>query len=271
MAFLPLHRDKEHRFKTGRWTWSEHEAKLKFHSHKPADNDDKKTKNHSRAVDAGLKFAEHIDVADEKIFHEIFLRPGSFYDSDVVTVQDIKNLALFTMKAKVERRFIDFLHSETFDKFMQSTIFYIDKFLMVLELLLIRRDMEAAGQIRDTFSIKAEQFMSRQLSDRRALIAREYSKVSPRPHQFSLIRFPTSFQILLMCNKEVSSKSRFEVRPTVGKDLQFFESLIDFTIQCTFIALHRRAFNTICEYQFRFGFEFLAFSQFFLCRCSLTM
>lgn len=54
-----------------------------------------------------------------------------------------------------------------------------------------------------------------------------------------------------MCNKKVSSTSHFETRPTAEKDLQFFESLIDFTIQCTFIAMHRRAFNTICEYQFR--------------------
>lgn len=177
MPFLPLHRDKEHKFKSGYWTWCEHEVKLKFHSHEPAD-DDKKAKNHSRAVDVGLKFAEHIDVAHEKIFLEIFQRPSYFYDSEVVTVQDIKNLALFTLNTKVMRRFIEFVHCETFDKFLHSVIFYIDMFLMVLELLLIRRDQEAKGQIRDNFSIKAEQFLSKRLSDRRVLIAREYSKVS---------------------------------------------------------------------------------------------
>lgn len=250
MPFLPLHRDKEHKFKTGHWTWSGTEAKLKFHSHVPAADDDKKTKNHSRAVDAGLKFAEHIDVADETVFREIFLRPSSFYDSEAVTVQDIKNLALFTLKSKAPRRFIEFVHSTTFDQFLHAIIFYTDFFLMVVELLLIRRDKEANGQLRDNFSIKAEQFLARQLSDRRVLVARDYSKVSyPLDHiNFPLISFPTSFQILLMCNKKATTSGRFEARPTPEKDLQFFESLIDFTIQCTFIAMQRRAFNTICEF-----------------------
>lgn len=250
MPFLPLHRDKEHKFKTGHWTWSGTEAKLKFHSHVPAADDDKKTKNHSRAVDAGLKFAEHIDVADETVFREIFLRPSSFYDSEAVTVQDIKNLALFTLKSKATRRFIEFVHSTTFDQFLHAIIFYTDFFLMVVELLLIRRDKEANGQLRDNFSIKAEQFLARQLSDRRVLVARDYSKVShPLDHINSpLISFPTSFQILLMCNKKATTSGRFEARPTPEKDLQFFESLIDFTIQCTFIAMQRRAFNTICEF-----------------------
>lgn len=48
---------------------------------------------------------------------------------------------------------------------------------MVLEFLLIRRDKEADGKIRDTFSTKVERFKSKELSDRRLLMAKEYSKV----------------------------------------------------------------------------------------------
>lgn len=174
MSFLPLHRDKEHKFKNGTWTWGEHEEKLKFHPH----GDDKKTKKdiHS-VVDAGLQFKTHVDVAEEKIFREIFLRPNSFYDSDVVTLQDIKNLVLFNMKSTTTKKFIEFLHSEAYDKFLHGIIFYTDLFLIVLELLLIRRDDELKGFVRDTFSVKVEQFLSKQLSDRRLLIARDYSKV----------------------------------------------------------------------------------------------
>lgn len=174
MSFLPLYRDKEHKFKSGRWTWDEHEGELKFHPH----GDDKKTKNELRSmVDAGLQFKAHVDVAEEKIFREVFLRPNSFYDGDVVTLQDIKNLVLFTLKSTTTQKFIDFLHTEAFDKFLHAIIFYADLFLMVLELLLIRRDKELDGFVRDTFSVKVEKFLSKQLSDRRLLIARDYSKV----------------------------------------------------------------------------------------------
>jgi Protein phosphatase 1 inhibitor len=170
MAFLPLHRDKEHKFKNGSWTWSEHESALKFHPH----DGDKKTKNRP---DGGLKFKELIGASEEKIFREVFQRPNCFYDSEVVTLQDIKNLVLFTMNSSMTRKFVEFVHLPLFDKFLRSIIVYVDAFLMVLEYLLIRRDKATEGKVRDTFSIKVEQFLSKQLSDRRLMIAREYSKV----------------------------------------------------------------------------------------------
>lgn len=181
MSFLPLHRDKEHKFKNGHWTWAEHESKLKFHSH-----DDKKTKNSS--VDAGAKFKKNVDVAEEKIFRENFQRSSAFYDSEVVTLQDIKNLVLFTMNSRAAPKLIKFLHCGGFDKFLHGLIFYVDLYLLILEYLLIRRDKELKGEIRDSYSIKVEQFLSRQLSDRRLLVAREYSKVR---------RYSTSTQLKL--------------------------------------------------------------------------
>ena len=177
MSFQPLHRDKEHKFKNGFWTWGENDVKLKFHSHVA---DDKKTKSHFHPVDAGLEFRKFIDVAEEKIFREIFVRPNSFYDSEVVTIQDIKNLVLFSIESGTTQKFIDFVHRDSYDEFLHAIIFYMELYLMVLELLLIRRDKEAAGIIRDTYSIKVEQFLSKQLSDRRLLIAKAYSKVFMR-------------------------------------------------------------------------------------------
>lgn len=188
MSFLPLHRDKEHKFKNGHWTWAENEAKLKFHSH----GVDKQTKTkHCGLVDAGLKFSEHIDMAEEKIFREVFLRPGKFYDSDVVTLQDIKNLVLFTMKSRATNRLIEFLHIQTFDKFLHAIIFYTDLFLLVLEYLLVRRDKEANGEIRDSYSIQVERQLSKLLSDRILLIAREYSTVCLKLRLKATLMFST--------------------------------------------------------------------------------
>jgi hypothetical protein len=100
-------------------------------------------------------------------------------------------------------------------------------------------------------SIRVERFLSKQLSDRRLLMAREYSKI--------LVQSADK-------NKK-NKKKKKKTRLTAEKDLIFFESMIDFTIQCTFIAMHRRAFNAICEFQFHpalasFSFDSLSFFLF---------
>jgi Protein phosphatase 1 inhibitor len=174
MSFLPLHRDKEHKFQNGCWSWGETDASLKFHRN----GSDKKVSQRSRATDEGDKFKEFISAAEEQIFRQVFQRPNSFYDSDVVTLQDIKNIALFTMNSRAAPTFLAFVHSTLFDRFLHGVVFYVDMFLMVLEFLLIRRDKALKGQVCDVFSIKVEQFLSKTLSDRRLLIAREYANVS---------------------------------------------------------------------------------------------
>lgn len=245
MTFQPLHRDKKHKFKNGHWTWQPYDdvnGKLKFHSHSPIILADKKVtkRPHDDDVEVGLKFSSYIDEAEEKIFLEIFQRPKNLspHDSDVITIQDIKNLTLFTSSSRSRngsmKDFIEFLHTSPFDEFLHATIFYIDHFLLTLEFLLIRRDETSSeGKIKDLLSMRIERFLSKQLSDRRLLMARQYS------------------QILIQQSKKLS---------TMKKDLIFYESLIDFATQCTFIAMHRRAFNAICEFQFRSSLEWLPFS-----------
>lgn len=232
MSFLNLHRDKEHEFKNGKWSWDETSpiAELKFTP------DCFKTESQEEApqtLEASLHFSDNMNVAEEKLFREIFQRKPNFYDSHVITLQDIKNLSFFLLKIEVTNRLIEFLHNETYDMFLYSIIFYFEHYLKVLEFLLIRRDQESTGRSRDSYSLKVEQFLSKQLSDRRLLIAREYSK------------------ILLMTNKEFTS-NKFATRPTARKDLKFFEHLIEFTSHCTWIAMHRRGFNAISEYSMTF-------------------
>lgn len=172
-SFQPLHRDKEYKFKSGHWTWGPGESKLKFHPHE----DDKRVSIQNQAAGPAASYKQFINVAEEQIFREIFARPKGSFDSAVITLQDIKNLALFTRTPKSTQKFLRTVHSDMFDEFLHSTIFYMDFFLLVLELLLIRRDETADGRVRDTFSIRVEQFLSKQLTDRRVLMARDYSKV----------------------------------------------------------------------------------------------
>jgi hypothetical protein len=237
MSFLSLHRDKKHKYKKGYWKWQDDDeevsSKLKFYPHTSVSRMEEK----EQVVAIGLDFADHIDETEEKIFREIFQRPNSFYDSDVITIQDVKNLALFILKTPTSSHLIDLLHTSAFDEFLHATIFYIDLFLLTLELLLIRRDETLSeGKVRDTISMRVERNLSRQLSHRRLLMAREYSKI-----------------LLQSASDLPQSMERKRPKLTAEKDLILFESLIDFTIQCTFIAMHRRAFNAICEFQFHFS------------------
>jgi hypothetical protein len=205
MSFVPLYRDKKHKFKNGYWTWNENDTKLKFHSHgtKPHDDmkgegrhnlwkvplalkvkikaSDKKEKNEnaSKLDDVGLRFVNDIDETEEQIFLEYFQRPKKYCDSSSITIQDVKNLAFFTLKSRITNDIIEFFHTKTYDKFLHAVIFYVDHFLLILEYLLIRRDeLNQEIKIRDTYSMEIERFLSKQLSDRRLLIAREYSKVN---------------------------------------------------------------------------------------------
>ncbi|KAG5674380.1 hypothetical protein PVAND_004354 [Polypedilum vanderplanki] len=180
MTFVPLYRDRKHKFGNGYWTWNdENGLKLKFYSHESEAVEllrkqdrkqqtsalsivvdegkmkasDKQRKNHCDSSDVGLKFVNHMRGRRE-IFLQFFQRP---------------NL------------------SDTID--------------------------------------------NDRLSDRRLLLAREYSNI-------------------LMYNKNQSKNSK-------NFGLKFYEALIDFTIQCTFIALHRRCFNAIsCELNRLFRTEF---------------
>lgn len=204
MSFLALYRDKKHKFKNGYWVWNEKMSKLKFCSHgkepqvdtmlaeaenghyKPLQVDFKiqkrKTMPNVEAIkphDEGrLTFVNDIDETEEKIFHDFFKRPKGFDDSDVITIQDIKNLAFFTLKSKILDDLVVFFNTDVYDEFLRAVFVYFNQFLLTIEFLLIRRDeLNEANKIRDNYSLEIERFLSKQLSDRRLLIAREYSKV----------------------------------------------------------------------------------------------
>lgn len=174
MSLEPLDGDKKHKYTNGQWTWNKEKGKLKFHPHEHV------TKRNSYLlplIDVGLNFADYINEPEQQIFSKVFQRPKLYYDSEVITIQDIKNLVLFTIRSGSTKKLVDFVHTDICDRFLNNLIIYIDYFLLVVEYLLIRRDEILDGKMRDTYSLQVERFLSKLLSDRRALIAREYEMV----------------------------------------------------------------------------------------------
>jgi hypothetical protein len=231
--FVSIYKDKKHKYKNGYWMWKENANKLEFKSYSSRSEAEKKLAKLQLANISGtmLEFVDHIDEMEEEIFRDKFKRPSeTFYDGNVITIQDVKNFSLFTLKTHVSRDFIEFLHTSMFDKLLHAIIFYIDLFLNTIELILIRRD---DVKIRDAGSIAVERFISKQLSDRRLLIAREYSNI--------LLNHDDS-------TKDDNRKANLKnIIRSNSASIVFFESLIDFIVQCTYITMHRRCYNTICE------------------------
>ncbi|CAO1402977.1 unnamed protein product [Diamesa serratosioi] len=241
MSFEPLHRDKKHKYTNGQWIWNAEKGKLKFHPHEHV------TKRNSYLlplIDVGLNFTDYINEPEEEIFCKVFQRPKLYYDSEVITIQDIKNIVLFNIRSGNTKKLVDFVHTDICDRFLNSLIIYIDYFLLVLEYLLIGRDEILDGKIRDTYSLEVERYLSKLLSDRRTLTAREYE------------------MILFSSGQSAATKNT-----SVEKEMQYFESIIHFSIQCVYIAMRRRAFNTItCEINrlFRTNFFNIAKKQYSL-------
>jgi hypothetical protein len=174
MEFQRIHRDWKYKFENGYWTWGKLEDELIFHPRaRQVLNKDVDTNFLSGNY---LKFKREMNEVEEAVFRKYFQRSAESPDS--VILKDVRNLALFTLKTKVSNEFISFILSESFDSFLHSSIFYMDYYLMILELLLIRRDETKEGKVRDIRSIKIEKTLSRQLTHRRLLMSREYSKVT---------------------------------------------------------------------------------------------
>jgi hypothetical protein len=146
MTFLALFRDKKHKFKNGYWTWHENALELKFHSHETSEDErelserDRKQqtsavteadkqqqqrrqrrKNHCDSSDVGLRFVNRIDETEERIFRQFFQRPNSSScaDCDVITLEDIRNLSLFTLRSRITMELLELLLSSLIDAFFQ--------------------------------------------------------------------------------------------------------------------------------------------------------
>lgn len=174
MEFQRIHRDWKYKFEDGHWTWNEQNNELKFQTRS------RQVSNEDVGINLlhgnYLKFKREMSDVEEEVFRKYFQRKEDL--PDVIILKDVKNLALFTLKTKISKDFISFVLSENFDLLLHSAVFYMDYFLMILELLLIRRDEIKEGKVRDFRSIKIEKTLSRRLSHRRLLLSREYSKVN---------------------------------------------------------------------------------------------
>lgn len=128
-----------------------------------------------------LQFNDNWTQKDEIIFRKKFQRTAMSKDSDVITIQDIKNVVLFSASnEKNVSKIVDFFYTTVVDEFLNALIIYFEYFLRTVKFLLKRRIESKGdrGRICDMNSVRAEQIVSTNLAQYRLLLAREYAKVS---------------------------------------------------------------------------------------------
>lgn len=177
----------------------------------------------------GIQFKDHMNEIDENIFRETFRRPDYSRDADVITIQDIKDVALFTAPQNaISNNVISFVHSHTVDEFLNDLIVYFEYFLKLVEFLLIRRD-EVQEKLLDMRSVQIEKMLASYLIQYRLILAREYSKI--------VMGYRDMAPFHHLANKSKKSKTE--------KDSAFFESFICLCTRVVWIAMHRKSYAVI--------------------------
>lgn len=219
------------KYVSGHWSWHNRSECIRFQQN-PID------KLPDCALPApklkfGIQFKDYMDEVEEDLFLEQFVRPEYSKDSDVITIQDIKDVALFTApRNSYSCNLIKFIHSPTVDEFFNDLIIYFEHFIKLVEFLIIRRD-EVETKILDMRSVRLEQMLAEYLVQHRLLLAREYAKI--------VLGYKETATFHHLANKSKQSKTE--------KDSIFYETFICFCTRIVWIAMHRKSYSVIGEWE----------------------
>lgn len=213
----------------GKWIWNNDRQRIQFKSKKR----DESLEYIPKSV-SWTKFKSCMNQAEEILFVEKFWRKTSNKDSDVIIIQDVKNLVLFLALGNcVNNRFVEFFHTPIVDEFLNDLIIYFEFYFKFLEFLVTQRKRgdTTESKLRDSDAMATEVALSEYLDQYRIILAREYS------------------QILLGAN----GAKRFHHMANPLKlsykysDLNLMETLTSFCVQIAWISMHRQNFDAIGE------------------------
>lgn len=212
-------------YENGKWIWNDNLQKFEF---KP---NLKKPIQVQCPKNTFVTFKKSLTQVEEMTFIRGFQRTAKSRDSDVIILQDIKDLALFLASfGRVPKDFIEFFHANTTDEFLLNLIIYFAYFLKLWEFLLIQRDGQQSARVSDIESIGSE--LPEYLSQYRLLLARSYGQL--------LVGDSDSKPFHHMSN---NMKKSFTER-----DRGLIETLLVFSIEIVWIAMHRKSYKIIGKF-----------------------
>lgn len=111
------------------------------------------------------------------IFRKFFQRKCEHIDADVICLQDVKDVVIFTANPdNLTMEFLNFFHIQTVDRFLRAIIIYFQLFFLVYNKLIKRRKL-INNKVRQPIVTVLENITRDDLADLRSMISREYSNL----------------------------------------------------------------------------------------------
>lgn len=214
------------KYVSGKWIWDEKKERIRFEANKYDESLEYLPKNAS-----WIKFKNSMSQAEEVLFVKRFWRKPSTKDSDVIVLQDVKNLVLFLARGDVDRRFVKFFHTPIVDEFLNDLIIYFEYYFKFLEYLLSKRKHgeTVESKLGDKGAVATAVALSEYMDQYRIILSREYCQIlmgadGAQPFHHMANPLKTSY-------KDV--------------DMNQMELFASFSVQVAWIAMHRRNFDAI--------------------------
>ncbi|KAJ8725014.1 hypothetical protein PYW07_015972 [Mythimna separata] len=216
-------------YEDGHWVWDKQTEALVFISDAPPAKLESVSMT-ARAPTGAVEFRDDIDLIEQLRFKRRYqrkIKPGQL---ELVTLQDIKDIAIYTAPLHIlSPLLINLLHLPTTERFLRALIFYCAYYLQIAGEMAIRM-FERTTKIRTENCEILENEYKRDLSDLRLLVAKEYC-------------------VMLIGGSDLkrfhhmgSQKKR---RSLSDKDARLFETFMHMAIQIVYLALGRKNYRQV--------------------------
>ncbi|XP_048000891.1 protein phosphatase 1 regulatory subunit 36-like [Leguminivora glycinivorella] len=158
----------------GSWEWDDANNRLEFKSNINEESQTVPTDRvYASNILKSLEFSDSPDLYDILRFEKRYQRQVKDNGIDVVTLQDVKDVVLFSASPQfITIPIVKILHLPATERLLRALIFYCQYYLQVEETLSLR---SLEKRLPSSNSIAYEKELSEDLQDMRFLIAKEYS------------------------------------------------------------------------------------------------
>ncbi|GBP33191.1 hypothetical protein EVAR_14872_1 [Eumeta japonica] len=160
-------------YDNGHWSWDDYINELIFISDLPPAEEEILVLP-QKAPTGTIEFRDDIDLLEQIRFRRRYQRKVKPGQPEVITVQDIKDIALYTAPVNIlSRDLINVLHLPTVDRLLRALILYVQYYLQIADEMQ-KRMVEAQTKIRTPVCEVLEHELRDNMSDLRLIVAKEY-------------------------------------------------------------------------------------------------
>ncbi|XP_026477087.1 uncharacterized protein LOC113383053 [Ctenocephalides felis] len=216
-------------YEDGAWIWDHSIEGLRYDK-KVQKTEKGEEKDVKKEVDKYiLAFNDNVDSIEMAKFRHKYQRHCKPGRPEVITIQDIKDVAIFTAnQAKMTYEFLNFFHIPTVDRFLRALIVYFDYYIKVFDLLTYRRG-RMNRKLRNPSSVVIEKLIADELGDYRAMIGREYCNM--------ILGAADCYPYHHLSNKNRTSMTK--------KDARLTDLLLSMAMRVVWLTMNRQNYNLI--------------------------